>query len=34
VSLCKEGMGVTEIAEAVGCEQGNVYKALKAAGLN
>jgi DNA invertase Pin-like site-specific DNA recombinase len=34
VSLRKEGMGATEIAEAVGCKRGNVYKALKAAGLN
>ena len=28
------GMDATEIAEAVGCKRGNVYKALKAAGLN
>jgi DNA invertase Pin-like site-specific DNA recombinase len=34
VSLRKEGMGATEIAMAVGCKRGNVYKALKAAGLN
>lgn len=34
VSLRKEGMGATEIAKAVGCKRGNVYKALKAAGLN
>jgi DNA invertase Pin-like site-specific DNA recombinase len=34
VSLCKEGMGATEIANAVGCKRGNVYKTLKAAGLN
>jgi DNA invertase Pin-like site-specific DNA recombinase len=34
VSLRKEGMGVSEIAKAVGCKRGNVYKALKAAGLN
>ena len=34
VSLRKEGMGATEIAKAVGCERGNVYKTLKAAGLN
>jgi hypothetical protein len=27
-------MGATEIAKAVGCKRGNVYKALKAAGLN
>ena len=26
-------MGATEIARAVGCKRGNVYKALKAAGL-
>jgi hypothetical protein len=32
--LRKEGMGTTEIAKAVGCKQGNVYKTLKAAGLN
>ena len=25
---------LTEIAKAVGCKRGNVYKALKAAGLN
>ena len=29
----KEGMGATEIAKAVGCKRGNVYKTLKAAGL-
>ena len=34
VALRKEGMGATEIAKAVGCKRGNVYKALKAAGLN
>jgi DNA invertase Pin-like site-specific DNA recombinase len=34
VSLRKEGMGATEIAEPVGCKRGNVYKTLKAAGLN
>ena len=34
VSLRKEGMGATEIAKAVGCKRGNVYKALRAAGLN
>jgi DNA invertase Pin-like site-specific DNA recombinase len=34
VSLRKEGMGATEIAKAVGCQRGNVYKTLKAAGLN
>jgi hypothetical protein len=32
--LRNEGMGTTEIATAVGCKQGNVYKTLKAAGLN
>src|SRR4029077_16071668 len=30
VALRKEGMGATEIAQAVGCKRGNVYKALKA----
>jgi DNA invertase Pin-like site-specific DNA recombinase len=34
VALRKQGMGVTEIAKAVGCKRGNVYKTLKAAGLN
>jgi DNA invertase Pin-like site-specific DNA recombinase len=34
VALRKEGMGATEIARAVGCKRGNVYKTLKAAGLN
>jgi DNA invertase Pin-like site-specific DNA recombinase len=34
VSLRKEGKGATEIAKAVGCKRGNVYKTLKAAGLN
>jgi DNA invertase Pin-like site-specific DNA recombinase len=34
VSMRKEGMGATEIAKAVGCKRGNVYKSLKAAGLN
>jgi DNA invertase Pin-like site-specific DNA recombinase len=34
VSLRQEGMGATEIANAVGCKRGNVYKTLKAAGLN
>jgi DNA-directed RNA polymerase specialized sigma24 family protein len=29
VSLRKEGMGATEIAEAVGCKRGNVYKTLQ-----
>ena len=31
VGLRKEGLGATEIARAVGCKRGNVYKALKAA---
>jgi DNA invertase Pin-like site-specific DNA recombinase len=34
VSLRKEGMGATEIAKAVGCKRGNVYKTLKSAGMN
>jgi DNA invertase Pin-like site-specific DNA recombinase len=34
VALRKEGMGATEIARAVACKRGNVYKTLKAAGLN
>jgi DNA invertase Pin-like site-specific DNA recombinase len=34
VSLRKEGMGATDIAKAIGCKRGNVYKTLKAAGLN
>ena len=34
VALRKEGMGATEIAGAVGCKRGNVYKALKVAELN
>ena len=34
VALRKEGMDATEIAKAVGCKRGNVYKTLKAAGLN
>jgi DNA invertase Pin-like site-specific DNA recombinase len=34
VALRKEGMGATEIAKAVGCKRGNIYKTLKAAGLN
>jgi len=34
VALRKEEMGATEIARAVGCKRGYVYKALKAAGLN
>ncbi len=33
VALRKEGLGATEIAKAVGCKRGNVYKALKAAGV-
>jgi DNA invertase Pin-like site-specific DNA recombinase len=33
VALRKEGLGATEIARAVGCKRGNVYKALKAAGI-
>ena len=32
--VCKGGMGATEIAKAVGCKRGNVYKTLKAVGLN
>ena len=34
VSWRKQGMGATEIAKAVGCKRGNVYKTLNAAGLN
>jgi DNA invertase Pin-like site-specific DNA recombinase len=34
VALRKEGMGATEIAKAVGCKRGNVYRTLKAAGFN
>jgi DNA invertase Pin-like site-specific DNA recombinase len=34
VSLRKEGMGAKDIAKAVGCKRGNVYKTLKAPGLN
>jgi DNA invertase Pin-like site-specific DNA recombinase len=34
VSLRNEVMGATEIAKAVGCKRGNVYKTLRAAGLN
>jgi DNA invertase Pin-like site-specific DNA recombinase len=30
----RTGMGASEIAKAVGCKRGNVYKTLKAAGLN
>jgi DNA invertase Pin-like site-specific DNA recombinase len=33
VALRKDGLGATEIARAVGCKRGNVYKALKAAGV-
>jgi DNA invertase Pin-like site-specific DNA recombinase len=33
VALKKEGLGATDIARAVGCKRGNVYKALKAAGV-
>jgi DNA invertase Pin-like site-specific DNA recombinase len=33
LELWKQGMGATAIAEAVGCKRGNVYKALKTAGL-
>ena len=32
-ALRREGLGATEIARAVGCKRGNVYKALKAAGI-
>ena len=32
VALRKQGKGATEIARAVGCQRGNVYKALKASG--
>jgi DNA invertase Pin-like site-specific DNA recombinase len=34
VALRKEGIGATEIAKAVGCKRGNVYKTLKAVGLS
>ena len=34
IQLRKEGMGASDIAKAVGCKRGNVYKTLKAAGLN
>lgn len=34
IALRKEGMGATEIARAVGCKRGNVYKALKTVGLS
>jgi DNA invertase Pin-like site-specific DNA recombinase len=33
VALRKQGKGATEIARAVGCQRGNVYKALKASAL-
>ena len=33
VALRMDGLGATEIARAVGCKRGNVYKALKAAGV-
>jgi hypothetical protein len=33
-ALIARGMGATEIAKAVGCKLGNVYKAPKAAELN
>ena len=34
VALRKEGMRASEIAKAVGCDRGNIYKAVKAAGLS
>jgi DNA invertase Pin-like site-specific DNA recombinase len=34
IALRKEGLGATGIARAVGCKRGNVYKALKAAGMS
>jgi DNA invertase Pin-like site-specific DNA recombinase len=34
VARRKEVVGTTEIAKAVGCKRGNVYKTLTAAGLN
>jgi DNA invertase Pin-like site-specific DNA recombinase len=34
IALRKKGVGATEIARAVGCKRGNVYKALKAAGMS
>jgi hypothetical protein len=34
IALRKEGWVATEIARAVGCKRGNVYKALKAAGMS
>jgi DNA invertase Pin-like site-specific DNA recombinase len=33
IVLREEGMGATQIARAVGCKRGNVYKTLRAAGL-
>jgi hypothetical protein len=33
VGVRKDGLGATEIARAVGCKRGNVYEALKAAGV-
>src|SRR6516164_8879925 len=34
VALRKQGLGAMEIARTVGCKRGNVYKALKAAGMS
>jgi DNA invertase Pin-like site-specific DNA recombinase len=34
IALRKEGLGATEIARSMGCKRGNVYKALKAAGIS
>jgi DNA invertase Pin-like site-specific DNA recombinase len=34
IALRNEGLGATEIARSVGCKRGNVYKALKAAGVS
>jgi DNA invertase Pin-like site-specific DNA recombinase len=33
IALRKEGLGATEIARSMGCKRGNVYRALKAAGV-
>jgi DNA invertase Pin-like site-specific DNA recombinase len=33
IALRKEGLGATEIARAVGCKRGNVYKTLRAVGI-
>ena len=33
IELRKRGIGATEIAKAVGCKRGNVYKVLHAQGL-